>query len=71
MYSTALELWLPPDSCEVLITSEVKDVILSCQRLLLGNIEACRVEPPNQSCFVSDNHRIHHACKESSVLFEL
>lgn len=51
MYSTALEQWLPPDSCEVLITSEVKDVILSCQRLLLGNIEPCRVESPNRRLF--------------------
>lgn len=69
MHSIPLKLWRPLSFCEVLITSGVTDVSFF-QLLILESIEAY-VELPEGSCFVSDNYRIHPACKESSEVFEL
>lgn len=65
--------WKPPNFSEVLISSEVKEVqffFFFLQLLILESTEAS-VELPEESCFVSDNYRIHPACKESSQAFEL
>lgn len=44
--------------------------VIFFQLLILEHFEAF-VELPEESCFVSDNYRIHSACKESSKAFEL
>lgn len=63
--------WKPPNFSEVLISSEVKEVQFFLLQLLMLESTEAYVELPEESCFVSDNYRIHPACKESSQAFEL